>query len=137
MREFNTKFSLSHTNLFKLVTLISVLFFHSQQIVLLAPHVLSLLIVLLILLVSEFQTSFSHRAPVLWNNLPPDLRQFSQHLTSSTSSLNSPVSDLSLSLFLKKAQNSSFSLFFSSVVFIHLGFLWTDISGTEIGRAHV
>jgi hypothetical protein len=34
--------------------------------------------------------------------------------------------------FSKKTQNSSSSLFFSSVVCIHLGFLWTDISGTDL-----
>ena len=75
--------------------------------------------------------SFCHCAPVLWNNLPPDLRQFSHHLTSSTSSLNSPVSDLSTSLFLKKLKTHLFH-FFCSVVFIHLCFLWTDISGTDL-----
>jgi exonuclease III len=56
--------------------------------------------------------SFSHCAPVLWNNLPPDLRQFSHHLTSSTSTLNSPVSDLSTSLFLKKLKTHLFHFSF-------------------------
>ena len=52
--------------------------------------------------------SFSHSAPVLWNNLPPDLRQFSYYPTSSTITLNSPVSNLSTSLFLKKLKTHLF-----------------------------
>ena len=56
--------------------------------------------------------SFSHRAPVLWNNLPADLRQFSHHPTSPTSSLNSPVSDLSTSLFPKKLKTHLFHFSF-------------------------
>ena len=52
--------------------------------------------------------SFSHSAPVLWNNLPPDLRQFSYYPTSSTVTLNSPVSNLSTSLFLKKLKTHLF-----------------------------
>jgi len=44
--------------------------------------------------------SFYHSAPVLWNNQPSHLRQVVHHVTPSIS--NSPVSDLSTSLFLKK-----------------------------------
>ena len=56
--------------------------------------------------------SFSHSAPVLCNNLPPDLPQFSYYPTSSTVTLNSPVSNLSTSLFLKKLKTHLFHLSF-------------------------
>jgi len=45
--------------------------------------------------------SFYHSAPVLWNNLPSHIRQVVHHVTSSPIS-NSPVSNLSTSLFLNK-----------------------------------
>jgi hypothetical protein len=56
--------------------------------------------------------SFYHSAPVLWNSLPPDLRHFTHHLTSSTPSFDSPVSDLSTSLFLKKLKTHLFHMSF-------------------------
>jgi len=58
-------------------------------------------------------------ASVLWNNLPSDLRHVAHHVTPPI--LNSPVSDLSTPL----------SLFLSSLVCIHLGYLRTDISGID------
>jgi len=42
--------------------------------------------------------SYYHSGPVLWNNLPSHLRQVDHHVTTSPI-LNSPVSDLSTSLF--------------------------------------
>jgi len=45
--------------------------------------------------------SFHHSAPVLWNNLPSYQRQVAHHVTPYPIS-NSPVSDLSISPFLKK-----------------------------------
>jgi len=71
-----------------------------------------------------------HSAPVLLNNLPSHLRQVVHHITSSPI-LNSPVSDLSTSLFLKEFENPSLSLFVSSLVCIHPGYLRTDISGID------
>jgi len=50
--------------------------------------------------------SFYHSAPVLWNNLPSQLRQVVHHVTPSIS--NSPVSDHSTSLFLKKLKTNLF-----------------------------
>jgi len=44
---------------------------------------------------------FYHSTPVLWNNLPSHLRQVVHHVTPSLIS-NSPVSDLSTYLFLRK-----------------------------------
>jgi len=51
--------------------------------------------------------SFCHSAPVLWNNLPSHIRQVVHHVTPSAIS-NSPVSDLSISLFLKKLKTHLF-----------------------------
>ena len=45
---------------------------------------------------------FYHTAPALWNSLPPDLRHFSSHSTTSQPNLNSPLFSLSPSDFLKK-----------------------------------
>jgi len=53
-----------------------------------------------------------HSAPVLWNNLLSDLRHVAHHFTSPV--LNSPVSDLSTSLFLKKWKPISFTLNFAA-----------------------
>jgi len=50
--------------------------------------------------------SFYHSAPVLRNNLPSYLRQVVHHVTPSIS--NSPVSNLSISLFLKKLKTHLF-----------------------------
>jgi len=44
--------------------------------------------------------SFYYYAPVLWNNLPSDLRHVVHHVILSPI-LNSPVSDLSTSLFVR------------------------------------
>ena len=131
MREFSTKFSLSHTSLSKLVNLVIYAhFFHSHLIVsfvtLNRPSNSSRLKIT--------NRSFYHSAPALWNTLPPDLRQLSHHHPLSQPICNSPVSALSCSLFLKKAQDSSFSFFISSIVCTHLGFLWTDISGIDLAR---
>jgi len=73
--------------------------------------------------------SFYHSAPVLWNNLPSHLRQVVYHVTPPISNL--PVPNLSTSLFLNKLKNPSLSLFLSSLVCIHLGYLRTDISGID------
>jgi len=48
-----------------------------------------------------------HAAPILWNNLPSHLRQVVHHVTPSPI-LNSPVSDFSTSLFLKKLKTCLF-----------------------------
>ena len=98
----------------------------------LVPHLLPPLIVLLLLLVSEFQTDLS--LTVLLSCGTISLLIFVNfliislllHLLSTHLYL-----DLSTSLS-QKAQNSSFSLFFSSAVFIYLDFLWTDISDTDL-----
>jgi len=76
--------------------------------------------------------SFYHSAPVLWNNLPSHLRHVVHHVTPSPIT-NSPVSDLSISPFLKKLKTHLFhsSLFLSYLVCIHLGYLRTDISGID------
>jgi len=73
--------------------------------------------------------SFSHSAPVLWNNFPSHLHQVVHHVTPSIS--NSLVSDLSNSLFLKKLKTHLFHSSFSFLVCIHLGNLRTDISGID------
>jgi len=66
--------------------------------------------------------SFYHSPPVLWNNRPSHQRQVVHHATPPIS--NSPVSDLSTSVFLKKLKTH----LFHSLVCIHLGYLRTDIS---------
>jgi len=53
--------------------------------------------------------SYYHSAPVLWNSLPSDLPHVAHHVTPSPV-LNSPVSDLSTSLFLKNLKPISFTL---------------------------
>jgi len=68
--------------------------------------------------------------PVLWNSLPSDLRHVA-HLVTPSHVVTTPVSDLPTSLFLKKVKNLSLSLFLSSLVCIHLGYLRTDISGID------
>jgi len=127
MKESTTRFSLSHINLSNLVNLLtSALFFHSLLIFVLGPLFLSPLVALLSPLVLIFliaNRSYYHSAPVLWNNLPSDLRHFAHRVTPSPI-LNSPVSDLSTSLFLKKLKTC---LFLSSLVCIHVGYLRTDI----------
>jgi len=55
--------------------------------------------------------SFYHSAPVLWNYLPSHLRQVVRHVTPSPI-LNSSVSNLSTSLFLKKLKTHVFNSFF-------------------------
>jgi len=67
--------------------------------------------------------TFYHSAPVLWNNLPSHPRQVVHHVTPPIS--NSPVSYWSTSLFLNKLK-PSLSLFLSSLVCIHLGYLRSD-----------
>jgi len=59
---------------------------------------------------SVFQLLYGVSAPVLWNNLPSHLRQVVHHVTLCPIS-NSPMSDLSTSLFLKKLKTH---LFYSS-----------------------
>jgi len=74
--------------------------------------------------------SFYHSAPVLWNSLPSDLSHVAYHDVSSPR-LNSNVSDLLKSVFL--------SLLFSSLVSvcIYLGYLSTDITGTDQFKVQV
>jgi len=67
-----------------------------------------------------------HSAPVLWNNLQSDLR----HHATPSPILNSPVSDLSTSLFLKQFKTHLFHCSFPPVC-IHLCYLRTDISGID------
>jgi HEPN domain-containing protein len=54
--------------------------------------------------------SYYHSAPALWNSLPSDLRQISDHLTSLSPGTcpDSHVSDLSTQLFLKKLKTCLF-----------------------------
>ena len=56
--------------------------------------------------------SFYHTAPALWNSLPPDLRHFSSHSTSSQPNFNSPLFSLSPSVFLKKLKTHLFHFSF-------------------------
>jgi len=76
--------------------------------------------------------SYYHSAPALWNNLTSYLRQVVHHITASPI-LNSPVSVLSTSLFLKNLKTHLFHSSFppDSLVCIHPGYLWTDISGID------
>jgi len=127
MRESITRLSFSHTNLSKLVNLLtSALFFHrctqsSSLITLSCPSFASHLIIA--------NRIYYHSASVLWNSLPSDLRHVAHHVNPSPI-INSRVSDLSTSLFFKVI-NPSLSLFLSSFIYIHLGYLRTDISGID------
>jgi hypothetical protein len=119
MREFNTKFSLSHIKLFTLVILHTFILFLALNVIVLRTRSSSLVTLNRPSNNSRLKItnrSFYHTAPALWNSLPPDLRHFSSHSTSSQPNLNSPLFSLSPSVFLKKTKNSSFSLFFSSLV---------------------
>jgi len=81
-------------NLSKLVNLLtSALCFHSLHIVVLGLLLLSPLVALLSPLVLKLRID---SAPVLWNSLPSDLRHIAHHVTPSPT-LNSPVSDISIS----------------------------------------
>jgi hypothetical protein len=89
MREFSTKLCLSHIIL-KLSTLvilhIFILFLVLNAVVLHAR--LLCFLVTLNRLSNNYRLkitnrSFHHTAPALWNSLPPDLRHFSSHSTSS------------------------------------------------------
>jgi len=127
MRESNAKFFLSHINLSNLVNLLtSTLFFHSLHIVVLGLPLLSPLVALLSHLVLKYQIS----APVLWNNLPSHLCQVVHHVTPSPIS-NSPLPDLSTSLFLKKLKTHLFHFSFSPNLYSPMGYLRTDISGID------
>jgi len=55
--------------------------------------------------------SYYHSAPVLWNIITSDLRHVANHVIPSPV-LNSPVSDRSTSLFLKKSKTYLFHSFF-------------------------
>jgi hypothetical protein len=70
--------------------------------------------------------SFHLNAAALWDSLPPNLRHFSSHSTSSQPNFNSPLIFLYPSVFLKKS-NSSFSLLFSSSGSRPRLYLWTDL----------
>jgi hypothetical protein len=93
MREFNTKFSVSHIKL------------HSGQVVILRIFILFLVLIAIVLharlasLVTisrpfnnsrlKITNNFFHlTAPALWNSLPPDLRHLSSHSSSSQPNLN-------------------------------------------------
>jgi len=102
--------SLSHTNLSKLVILLTgALFFHPLHIVVLGLLLLSPLVVILTSRLKIANRSYYYSAAVLWNNLPSDLCHVPYHVTPSPI-LNSPVSDLSTSHFLKKLKAFSFTL---------------------------
>jgi len=118
MRESNTRFSLSHINLSKLVILLTFsLSFHSLLFVVLGLLLLTPFVALLDLTCRlKIAKRSYHSASVLWNNLPSHLRHVAHHVTPSP--IHSPVSDFSISLFLKKP---SLSLLLSSLVCIHLG----------------
>jgi len=131
MRESNTRFYVSHINLSKLVNLLtsalhSLLSFPSHRCTrsssLSRPSLTSRLKI--------SNRSFYHSAPVLWNNLPSYLRQVVHHVTPSPIS-NSPVSDL----FFLEVKNPSPSLFLSSLVCIHLGYLCVMLNITVLLRA--
>jgi len=85
-----------------------VLLFHSLHIVLLGFLFLSPLSASRLKITHR---SFFHSATVLWNSLPSDLRHVAHHVTPSPI-LNSPVSDLSTSLFLEKLKTISFTVIF-------------------------
>jgi len=110
MRESNTRFSLSHINLSKLVNLLtSALFFHFLHIDVLGLPLLSPFSrpsLTSRLNIANRPKSFYHSAPVSWSNLPSHLRQVVHHVTPSIP--NSLVSDLSTSLFLKKLKTHLF-----------------------------
>jgi hypothetical protein len=55
--------------------------------------------------------SFQHSAPVLWNNLPSDLRHIA-HASTSSPTLHSPLSEISTSLFLKRLKTHLFHISF-------------------------
>jgi len=112
-RESNTSFSLTHIHLSKLVNLLtSALFFHSLHIVVLSFPLLSPLVALLCTSRLKIANrSYYHSAPVLWNNLLSHLRQVVHHIAPSPI-LNSPVSDLSTSLFLNIWKPLRFNLRF-------------------------
>jgi len=121
MIESNTRFSLSHINLSKLVSALLnyvIPFFPCtrsfSRIILSRPSLTSCL------KIAEY-----HSAPVLWNNFPSHLRQVVHHVTPSPI-LNSPVSNISTSLFLEKSKTLALSLFLSSLVCINLGYLDQD-----------
>jgi len=109
-RRFKNKaLSPSHINLSKLVNLLTfALFFPSLHIVLLGLLLLSPYSChSLISRLKIANSSLYHSAPVLWNNLPSDIRHIAHHVTSSPT-LNSPVSDLSTSPFLTKLKTHFF-----------------------------
>jgi hypothetical protein len=117
VREFNTKFSLSHMKLFTLVIIhIFILFLVLNAIVVLTRLLWSHLIVLLIIILKSTNRSFHHTALALWNSLPLDLR----HLLLTLLLLNLILFHKTIFPFSfclpKKTLNSSFSLFFSSLV---------------------
>jgi hypothetical protein len=119
MRQFNTKFCLLLIKLFTLVILHIFILFLVLNAIVLRTRSSSLVTLNRPSNNSRLKItnrSFYHTAPALWNSLPPDLRHFSSHSTSSQPNLNSPLFSLSPSVFLKKTKNSSFSLFFSSLV---------------------
>jgi len=119
----NTRFSLSHTNLSKLVNLLtSALLFHSFHIVLFGLLLLSPLVAFLLPFVLKLQ--IEHSFILL---LP--LQRHIDHRVTHSPILNSQVSDLTTSLFLKKITSSHCS--FSSLVCTRLGYIRTDLSGID------
>jgi hypothetical protein len=114
MREFDTKFSLSHTKLFFLVILLIYLHFllslerncstRSSSLVTLDRSSNNSRLKIT-------KRSFHLTTPALWNSLPPDLRHFSSHSNSSQPNLNSPLSSFLLLSFSKNSKPSH-SLFF-------------------------
>ena len=96
---------------------------HSHLIVLLAPSLLSQVVVLWSLrnCMKIANRSFYHFAPVLWNSLPSHLCFFTLHSISALV-LDSCISDLSISCFLKKMKSHIFCIFF---LITHLSSLFT------------
>jgi hypothetical protein len=75
--------------------------------------------------------SFHLTSPALWNSLPPDLRHFSSHSTSSQPNLNSPLFSLSPSVFLKRLKTHLFHFSFPPQSH-RLDCLWMAISGIDL-----
>jgi len=101
-------------------------YLNTSTLLLLSPSV-----ALLSPLVSKLQTYLSiiHSAHVMWNSLLSDVRHVA-HPVIHSPKLNSPVSDVSTSIFLKKLKTHLCRCSYP-IISIHLGYLRTDISGID------